>query len=371
MEAFARKDRALVYLSRGVLTEAEDEIRRAHEIFQSCSDGDCHLEGLAHVNRVLGMLYRMQAQSDECAAKLSPPTANFDVLEKYQESEHLLRTALISFDRQGERAEAARTQLEIARTRARSKPRRLITDALLNALESAETCRRDLLVQEIEEELRQVDEVEYYRHIHLRARGRNASAETWSLSTGTREPMTVMFLDVQGSTEFASNHDPEVVMMLLNQMMAEFAAVMETHQATITAYLGDGFMALFRGTDHARHGVTAALELLIALKEFNQPRKVLGLKSINVRIGLSSGEVFIGNVGTYHKMDYTAIGTTANLAARLQSAAKPSLPCISRETYEQVRQRFIFQSDQPRIVKAKGLENQEAWDVVGEKEEPQ
>ena len=158
-------------------------------------------------------------------------------------------------------------------------------------------------------------------------------------------------------------------MMTLNQMMAVFETVLDSHAATVTAYLGDGFMALLRGTNHPSRGVLAALEMIEALKEFNLPREVLGLKPLNVRIGLSSGEVFIGNVGTYHKMDFTAIGTTANLAARLQSEAEPGLPCISRATYEQVREGFVFKEEHARMVNLKGLGQQEAWDVVGQRRE--
>jgi adenylate cyclase len=155
--------------------------------------------------------------------------------------------------------------------------------------------------------------------------------------------------------------------MTLNQMMAEFAAVLARHEAMVTAYLGDGFMAMLRGIDHSKRAVRAGLDLAAALKEFNRPREVLGLKLFNVRIGISSGPVFIGNVGTYDKMDYTAIGTTANRAARLQGEGKLDLPCISRSTFEQVRDEFVFHGDSPRPVKLKGLEEtEEAWDVAGE-----
>jgi adenylate cyclase len=155
--------------------------------------------------------------------------------------------------------------------------------------------------------------------------------------------------------------------MTLNQMMGEFSDVLERRGLTVTAYLGDGFMAIVRGTDHPRRAVSAALDLVESLKEFNSPREVLGLQPLNVRIGISTGEVFVGNVGTYDKMDHTAIGTTANLAARLQSESDPGQPCVSRGTYQLVREHFTFRSDQPRLVNLKGLGTEEAWDVVATK----
>jgi adenylate cyclase len=126
-------------------------------------------------------------------------------------------------------------------------------------------------------------------------------------------------------------------------------------------------MALLRGIDHSKRAVRAGLDLVAALKEFNRPREVLGLKPFNIRIGISSGPVFIGNVGTYDKMDHTAIGTTANLAARIQGEAELGLPCISRSTYEQVREQFVFKKDDPRMVNPKGLGEREVWDVVEER----
>jgi class 3 adenylate cyclase len=345
LEGFARKDRAIAHLAQEQTPEAEAQIQKAEELFGTAGFD----EGLAHTNRLRGVLWRTE--------------------EKYDEAERVLRSALAHFEQHHEYAEAARTQMEKARVlRARGVPRPLVTEALRTALDRAEQCRRDTLVREIEAELRDVDEAAYYAHIYRRSRGRDLPTETVSLLSGEREAATVLFLDVQGSTEFARVSDPEVVMMTLNQMMAEFETVLDRYRASVTAYLGDGFMALLRGTDHARRGVLAALEMVEALKEFNSPREVLGLKPLNVRTGISSGEVFIGNVGTYHKMDYTAIGTTANLGARLQSEAEPGLPCISRATYEQVQDKFVFKSDAPRLVALKGLGQQEAWDVVGLKQ---
>ena len=346
LEAFSRKDRSVTYLAKEQFGEAEEQLGRAEELFRAAKFD----EGLAHVNRTRSVLLRSQ--------------------ERYDEAERALRPALVYFEDHNERAEAARTQLEQARVlRARNVPRPLVTDALCNALGRAERCRRDALVREIEAELAEVDEAAYYRHLYHRSRGREVLAESVSLLSGERESATVLFLDIEGSTEYARTSDPEVVMMTLNQMMAAFEAILDRHSATVTAYLGDGFMALLRGTDHATRGVRASLEMVEALKEFNLPREVLGLKPLRVRVGVASGEVFIGNVGTYQKMDFTAIGTTANLAARLQSEAEPGQPCVSRSTYEQVRDSFVFRKDRARVVNLKGLGRQEAWDVLRRREE--
>jgi class 3 adenylate cyclase len=346
LEGFARKDRAVCHLGQSEIEEAEAQVKSAQELFKAMN----FVEGLAHTHRVYGMVWRAQ--------------------ERYDEAERALRSALHHFDERQEYAEATRTQLEIARTlRAQGTP--LVIDELRNALDRAERCRRDALVREIEKELKEVDEAAHYWNIYQRARGRDVGGETDSLLSGERETTTVMFLDVQNSTVYVRSNDPEVVMMTLNQMMAEFAGVVERHHVSVTAYLGDGFMALVRGADHARRAVRAALALEASLKDFNRPRRILGLEPLNIRTGIATGQVYIGNVGTYRKMDFTAIGTPANLAARLQSEAEAGLPCISRETYEIVQADFVFGEKNPRRVQLKGLGEKEAWDVIGQKNGPE
>ena len=342
LEGYARKDRALASLGLGKHDEAETQLQLAAGLFQERR----FAEGSAYVNRSLGMVWRAEG--------------------RYDESARVLRAALAYFSEHGEAVQAARTQLEIARTlRARNAARALVIDALVKALDRAERCRRSLLMQEIEEELKTTDEAEYCRHIYQRARGHGIDADTVSLLSGERAVATVMFLDLKGSTDYVRSNDPEVVLMTLNQMMADFAAVLERYQVAVNQYLGDGFMALVRDANHAERAVNAALELVNALREFNRPREILGLPQLHTRIGISTGAVLLGNVGTYRKIDFTAVGTTTNLAARLQSEAEPLVPCISRATFEEVGQRFAFKPGSPRKVTPKGLTVQEVWDVIG------
>jgi class 3 adenylate cyclase len=342
LEAYARKDRALVCLAEGWPDEAENQAQKAEELFRAARFD----EGLAHVNRVWGLIRRWQGRWDESVSSL--------------------RAALRHFVDIKEPAEVARTQFEIARTqRAAQEPRPLVSQALREALKLAEACRRAALVQHIEKELHAVDPEAYCAHIYQRVRGRGITEDPTSLMTGTREPMTVLYLDLKGSTDYALGRDPEEVMMTLNQMMADLVAVLRKHEAQISTFRGDGFLALLRGTDHAVRAVAAGLDLFQAIEAFNEPRAVLDLPLLTARIGISTGEVFLGNVGTYDKMDYTAIGTTANLGARLESVAEPGLPCISWQTHELVRDRFVYKEGSPRTLDLKGLGDQQMWDVVG------
>jgi class 3 adenylate cyclase/predicted negative regulator of RcsB-dependent stress response len=343
-EAYARKDRALAHVGSGDPAAAEAELTGAEQLFQFAG----FTEGLGHVNRAWGVLRRVQGQSDE--------------------SERKLRAAQRHFQEAGECAEVARTQLELARTlRDRPTPRPLVSEAFLAALTSAEACRRAALVRAIEDEWKAEDEPAWCRHVYRRARGRGVREDTTSLIRGSHVPATVLFFDLKGSTEWGQRTDPEEVMLTLNQLMADLAGVLERHGAAVSAYLGDGFLAYLTEADHALRGVRAALDLLAAVKEFNRPRRVLGLHPLAVRIGINSGQVYLGNVGTYQKMDYTVIGATVNQAARLQGEAEDDWPCVGRGTHDLVRHAFTFAADKPRPVTLKGIGVCESWDVTGPK----
>jgi class 3 adenylate cyclase len=124
-------------------------------------------------------------------------------------------------------------------------------------------------------------------------------------------------------------------------------------------------MALLRGYGHSERAVAAALDLIAVVEEFNRPRAVLGLRQLPVRIGIATGNMFLGNIGTYRRMDFTAVGAAVNLAGRLMRLADPRAPCISQETYEQVRDRFTFAPGCPRLVELADIGRREVWDVTG------
>jgi adenylate cyclase len=185
--------------------------------------------------------------------------------------------------------------------------------------------------------------------------------------SGTGEVLSVLFVDLPGFSDFAHGRDPEAVLLTFNQLMADFVEVLSRHGGRVLAYRGNGLMALVREARHAERGVCAALDVVAALEEFNRPREVLGLPRFHVRVGVSSGDVLLGNVGTYHKMDFTAIGTAVNVAGALRNEARPGVPCVSRSTWEQVRERFACAGGCPRCVQVAGFGECDVWDVVGRK----
>jgi adenylate cyclase len=196
-------------------------------------------------------------------------------------------------------------------------------------------------------------------------RGRDAKEDTVSLETAAREVASVMFLDLENLNGYAGGNDPETIMVMLNQVMADFTEALDRYGASVTAYFGVGLMALLRGANHASRAVSAALDLMELFDELNRPRVVLDLKPFDVRIGISTGEVLMGDVGTYQRIGSAVIGAAADLALRLRAEAEPGLPCISRGSYEQLAEgAFIFKTGSPRTVTLKGHGAQQVWDVI-------
>jgi len=340
IEGYARKDLAHCRVQTGDAEKAAHELDTARRLFTEAEFS----EGLAHVRRIQGLLHR--------------------ILEEWTESERELRQALRFFAQRGMSAEVAKVRLELARTlKSQGEPLPLVRDEFLQAVRSADESRRPHLVQEADRELAEVDPIAGARHVYQRVRGRRIDEDATSLTTAEQDTVTMFFFDLQGFTAWSRNTDPSIVMLSLNQMMAEFLDATQRHEVQVIEYMGDGFLAMSRGPKHARRAVQAALDLHTALDQFNRPRRILNLPEFVSRIGVSTGEVVLGNVGTYEKIDNRAVGTTVNLAARIQNFAVPGSPCISRATWEVVQSAFEFSCASPRTVQLKGIGDVQVWDV--------
>jgi serine/threonine protein kinase/class 3 adenylate cyclase len=340
--AHSHRNRGLLAMLEGDFALAESHLERAATIFEQTE----HADGLARVKVARGLLARQQGRPED--------------------SERLLRAALTHFDHIADTYEAARTQLEIARTlNEEGAVSHLTTSAYRDALRRAEACRRTHLVRQIEEELKGVDEEAHWQHIFARVRGRCATVDTSSLTCGESEMATALFLNLQGFVPFCQGLEPEQAMQTLNQLLADLARALAQHEGHITSLLGGGFMAVLRGFHHAERAVQAALDLFAVVDEFNRPRAVLGLQQVPVQIGIASGSMYLGNVGTYARMDFTAIGPPVNLAARLMRQAIARSPCISQATRELIGDRFAFAPENPRTVDLRSLGRCQVWDVIG------
>jgi class 3 adenylate cyclase len=340
-EGRTRKYAAMLAMHAGDLELAEKHLARGEQLLR----GAGHALGLAEIQEFTARLRLEQGRRDEAV--------------------QLLRQALAGFDELHQPLIATRAQFELARALAATQaPVRLVVRAFQDALQRAEACRRGDLVAQIEEELQAIDQEVHWKHVFRRVRGHGAPDDTSSLHEGTSESATVLCLELSHFEQFCQGLDPESVLWTLNQLLADLEGVLDRYRAQVVTYLGGGFVALLREAGHADRAVDAALDLRATIAEFNRPRTILGLPLLPARLGVASGLVFLGNIGTYRHLDFTAVGPPVNLAASLMRRADPASPCISQETYEQVRDRFVYRTESPRQLEIAGIGARQAWDVV-------
>lgn len=144
---------------------------------------------------------------------------------------------------------------------------------------------------------------------------------------GVRKVVTVMFSDIRGFTAYSEKHSPEHVIEVLNEYLTVMSEVIHEHGGTLVAYMGDGIMAVFGAppdqVDHADRALAAAEEMTgPALQHVNELLRERGDEPFQIGVGLSSGPVMAGNVGSQRRMEYTTIGDTTNTASRLESMTK-------------------------------------------------
>jgi adenylate cyclase len=143
---------------------------------------------------------------------------------------------------------------------------------------------------------------------------------------GRRQLITVMFCDIRGFTAYSENKDPEVVVNRLNEYLTALTQVIFRHGGTLDKYLGDGLMALFGAPvfypDHVQRAIQVAIEMLKEVEKLNQVYVAKGQTPLKVGVGINSGTVLVGNVGSPERMDYTVIGEDVNLASRVEGLTK-------------------------------------------------
>ena len=186
--------------------------------------------------------------------------------------------------------------------------------------------------------------------------------------TGERREVTVLFCDVRGFTPMSERMSPEDVVLLLNDFYTLMIETTFKHDGTLDKFLGDAVMAVFGAPiahpDHSARAIRTALAMQEGIGGLNGRRAQQGKEPISVGIGVSAGEAVAGTVGTEDRMEYTVIGDSVNLAARLESNAKPHQILISHRTYERVRD--LVDARPLGRIRVKGKEEEvEVYEVLG------
>jgi class 3 adenylate cyclase len=174
---------------------------------------------------------------------------------------------------------------------------------------------------------------------------------------GERKLVTVMFADVAGFTAISEKLDPEDVHRIMDGCCRILVEEIHRFEGTVGEFRGDGVMALFGAPiaheDHARRACQAALAIRQALVPYGeQITREYGIDFM-MRFGLNSGTVVVGAIGDDLRMDYTAMGDTTNLAARMETAAEPGEALVSASTHRLAREFFAFAPTDTLQVKEK------------------
>ena len=153
---------------------------------------------------------------------------------------------------------------------------------------------------------------------------------------GERKQVTVLFADLKGSMELLADRDPEQARKLLDPVLERMMEAVHRYEGTVNQVMGDGIMALFGAPlaheDHAVRACYAALRMRESLKRYaDATRRAHGVE-IQIRVGLNSGEVVVRAIGSDLRMDYTAVGQTTHVAARMEQLAPAGTVGLTGET---------------------------------------
>jgi adenylate cyclase len=190
---------------------------------------------------------------------------------------------------------------------------------------------------------------------------------------GERREITVLFTDIRGFTTMSENLDPESLVQLLHDFLNPMSNIIINHGGTIDKYMGDAIMAEFGAPlvqpDHARLACRAALEMAITLKNLNAQWQEQGRLPLKIGVGVNSGPVAVGNMGSERLFDYTAIGDNVNLASRLEGLNKyyGTSILISQSTAELLGDSFILREVDRVRVKGKA-QAAAIFEMIGEGE---
>jgi len=165
---------------------------------------------------------------------------------------------------------------------------------------------------------------------------------------GERKLVTVLFADVASYTSIAEKLDPEEVHRIMDRLFKILMDEIHKFEGTINQFTGDGIMAIFGAPvsheDHAQRACYAALAVQKSMAEFSKQLKDEKDIDFKIRIGINTGPVVVGSIGDDLRMDYTALGDTTNLAARMQQIAESGSILIAESSYKLIHPHFVTES---------------------------
>lgn len=172
---------------------------------------------------------------------------------------------------------------------------------------------------------------------------------------GVTQTITILFADIRGFTRISEHAQPEKIVQLLNRYFSAMTDIIFAHGGTLDKYLGDGMMALFGAPTvtpkDAANAMSAAVAMQRRMLSINDELRAEGYPEIGVGIGLHTGEVIVGYIGSERRSEYTAIGDSVNTASRLESNAKAGEILVSEVTATAAQSRYQLVPRDPITVK--------------------
>jgi adenylate cyclase len=172
---------------------------------------------------------------------------------------------------------------------------------------------------------------------------------------GVTQTITILFADIRGFTRISEHAQPEKIVQLLNRYFSAMTDIIFAHGGTLDKYLGDGLMALFGAPTvtpkDAANAMSAAVAMQRRMLSINDELRAEGYPEIGVGIGMHTGEVIVGYIGSERRSEYTAIGDTVNTASRLESNAKAGQILVSEVTATAAQSRYQLVPRDPIAVK--------------------
>jgi len=181
------------------------------------------------------------------------------------------------------------------------------------------------------------------------------SEDEGAMLSPKEKEVTILFVDIVNFTPLSERLSPKEVSQVLNQFFREMNDIIFAYRGTLDKYMGDAIMAIFGAPvereDDADRAIYAALEMrraLLKMSKTMEPDRIF-----DIRIGINSGRVVAGNLGSPKRMDYTVIGDVVNTASRLEKIAQPNQILIGEATYNAVKASFHIQKVGKKTVKGK------------------
>ncbi|WP_284640906.1 CHASE2 domain-containing protein [Paenibacillus silviterrae] len=190
---------------------------------------------------------------------------------------------------------------------------------------------------------------------------------------GISKELTVLFLDVRGFTPLSERLKPEEVVDFLNMMFNLITERALENHGTIDKFIGDAAMILYNAPldvpDHPYYAVKTAYEIQKGMEKVRADVQEKYGVTISVGIGINTGDVVVGNIGSYLRVDYTAIGDNVNTAARIESNTQPNQVLVSEATYELTKEYFEYNFAGEKLMKGKSVPLK-LFEVLGVKGAP-